>query len=606
MQDSAAEPIFRLDPQALAFPASPFSDWLQRIAENLAGLGGLEDLYNRISGGDGRLEFLKRAERELGVETKVPPADLGRIPKRGPVVMVANHPFGALEGVLLARLLLEVRPDVKIMANYLLSRVPELRDMFIFVDPFDSVHSVENNLKPLRESIAWLENGGLLLVFPAGEVSHLSWSKREVREAPWSAVAAGLARRTRAPAVSIHIAGRNGALFQAAGLLHPRLRSALLPRELINKKGRTVNIRIGNPITYKQLARYQNAREATGFLKRRNYLLALSQRQAGDSPAAVAKQRPAAPGACRSLGAAAEVSSLPREQILTESGNFQVLCASRQQIPSLVEEVGRVRELCFRRVGEGTGRERDLDRFDDYYLHLCLWDRKEQVLAGGYRLGQADKIVANLGVQGLYTSTLFRFKPEFFQNFRPALELGRSFVHPTYQRSYSGLMLLWKGIGLFVARHPQYRFLFGPVSVSNAYTPLSRWLIMKFLNKRHASPLTPLVRAVTPPRFASGSDIRLQSLVNELENVEELSNLVSEVEPSGWGVPIMLKQYLKLAAKAVAWNVDPGFGHVLDCLMAANLLDSDARSLQRYMGKPGAEAFHKHHLEQSGKLMRCA
>ncbi|MEW5913288.1 MAG: lysophospholipid acyltransferase family protein, partial [Thermodesulfobacteriota bacterium] len=257
---------------------------LESVLSHVSSLARLEGVYQRVRGGGGQLAFLDRVLAELGVSYRVPPLELERIPSQGPLMVVANHPYGALEGIVLARLLLGLRPDVKIMANYLLERIPELRDLFILVDPFDAARSLENNLRPLREAIRWLEGGGLLAVFPAGEVAHCTWSDRRVQDPAWSPMAAGIARRTRADVLPMFFAGHNGPLFQVAGLIHPRLRTALLARELVNKQGRCLELKVGNPIAYKRLAARRNSQEATAYLRRRTYLL--GQASAAPEPAA--------------------------------------------------------------------------------------------------------------------------------------------------------------------------------------------------------------------------------------------------------------------------------------------------------------------------------
>ncbi|RJX29084.1 MAG: lysophospholipid acyltransferase family protein [Desulfarculus sp.] len=594
----------RLDPLR-PLPAR-LTGWLESALSRASSLARLDGIYQRVHGTSGQVAFLDRVLAELGVSHQASPQELARIPSQGPLMVVANHPYGALEGIVLARLLLGLRPDVKIMANYLLERIPELNDLFIFVDPFDAARSLENNLRPLREAIRWLEGGGLLAVFPAGEVAHATWSDRRVQDPAWSPMAAGIARRTRAEVLPIFFAGHNGPLFQAAGMIHPRLRTALLARELVNKKGCCLGLKIGHPITYKRLAARRNAQEATAYLRRRTYLL-------GQAPAAQEPPPAQDAGALRALpnhvrAAAAEVRALPPEQALLTSGDFTVLYARRQQIPHLMDEIGRVREICFRRVGEGTGLQRDIDRFDDYYLHLFLWNQAEEELAGGYRLGQVDRILQERGSSGLYTSTLFLYQPQFLRRVNPSLELGRSFVDPKYQRSYSGLMLLWKGIGRFIALHPRYRYLFGPVSLSNAYSPLSRRLIQRFLDDYFASPLSQLVQPRRPPRYQRRPALDCKELLHGVTDIEELSEVVSDLESSGWGVPILFKQYLKLAARAVAWNLDPDFGQALDCLMVVDLMETDAKIVRRYIGNEEADAYRRLHLGAATpeELPRCA
>jgi len=218
-------------------------------------------------------------------------------------------------------------------------------------------------------------------------------------------------------------------------------------------------------------------------------------------------------------------------------------------------------------------------------------------LAGGYRLGLVDEILARQGARGLYTATLFDYQPEFFDRCDPAIELGRSFLNPRYQRSYSGLLLLWKGIGNLIAAVPRYRYILGPVSISNLYSPLSRRLIQRFLDRNYPSPLAGLAAPRRPPQWSRQAMKLPSDLLAGVEDLDELSEMISDIEPSGWGLPILIKQYTKLAAKAAGWNVDPAFGDALDCLMAADLLEADPKYLARYLGPEDAQAYFRLHQE---------
>ena len=304
---------------------------------------------------------------------------------------------------------------------------------------------------------------------------------------------------------------------------------------------------------------------------------------------------------------AAEVRSLPGDQALVESGELAVFHATMEQIPHLLFEIGRLRELTFREVGEGTGRELDLDRFDEYYHHIFIWNRVKKEVVGAYRLGQADEIAKRSGTDGLYTGTLFAFKPELLERLGPALELGRSFVRPEYQKSYAPLLLLWKGIGRYVADNPRYRTLFGPVSITNWYRPLSRHLMVRFL-EQHAC-LPELARLVSPrnphrKRLPAGwDDARISAVVRD--DIEDLSDVVSDIDPGRSGVPILLKQYLKLGGKLIGFNNDPAFGNVLDGLIVVDLASTDRRILERYLGREGAESFLSYH-HGSGLHGECA
>jgi putative hemolysin len=254
-----------------------------------------------------------------------------------------------------------------------------------------------------------------------------------------------------------------------------------------------------------------------------------------------------------------------------------------------------LREATFRQVGEGTRKPIDLDRFDDYYWHLFVWNREAGQVAGAYRLGPSDEILARFGPKGFYTSQLFQWKRSFLDRIIPALELGRSFVRPEYQKTYAPLLLLWKGIGQYLLRTPQYKLLFGPVSISNGYTTASRQLMVKFLSAYRQSPeLTPLVRARNP--FRQRASQPSAKLADELIGatvwgIEELSALIADVETDRKGVPVLLKQYLKLGGELVAFNIDRRFSDALDGLIVVDLRKTDARVLERYMGKAGAAQF---------------
>jgi putative hemolysin len=579
----------------------------------LLALTKLEDIYCRVQTQAGTREFLDNVQKEFGVTCQVRPKDLERIPREGPTVVVANHPFGAIEGIILAFLMLSIRPDVKVMANYLLGRIPELKDIFLLVDPFENNRSVSNNLRPVRESMRWVEQGGLLAVFPSGEVSHLNLGNRAISDPEWSSVVARIIMKTKASVVPAFFRGANGPLFHLMGMVHPRLRTVMLPRELLKKTDKDIYLRLGGPIPAKTVKAYSDYRNMTEYLRWRTYLLKFAGSRKGLRPALrrtlktkPEKLRPIAP-AQRPGVLAQEVSALASEQGLVEAKDFLVFYASQKQIPNLIKEIGRMRELSFRQVGEGTGQPLDLDRFDEHYLHLVLWNWQKRELVGGYRLGLVDDILSRFGRSGLYTHSLFKFRKAFFGHILPAIEVGRSYVAPSYQRSYSPLMLLWKGIGAFVVKNPKYRYLFGPVSVSDNYQPLSRLLIMTYFETHHNSDLSRLVKPRNPARFPPSKELDNQHFIANLKDLEELSAIIADIEDPGQGIPILLKQYLKLESKAVGWNVDPDFGNALDCLMVTNLLASDARTMTRYQGKEGYESFKAFHADkQDLNLSHCA
>jgi putative hemolysin len=485
----------------------------------LLALSGCRPIYReaqRVCDGP----FDERVLRALNVTSEA--NGLDAIPASGPALVTSNHPHGLLDGLALASLVRRVRPDVRLLANRVLSRIPELSELCFYVDPHESHDASARSFAGLRAARRWLRDGHVLVVFPSGEVAHRPAVDGSYSESPWSDTAERLAHGVGAAIVTAHVDGRNSKWFYVAGRVHPLLRTALLGRELRKKQGATVHVRFEAD----QVAR--------------------------------------------------EIEALPADACMLREGAFQVFCAPAASIPATLQEIGRLRARTYRAAGEGTGRPLDLDAFDRDYLHLFLWDRSARRVAGAYRIGDVDRLVRAHGVEGLYTRTLFRYDEGFVRRSGAALELGRSFVRREYQRSYAALLLLWKGIGRFVARHPDYRVLFGPVSISARYADRSRQTLMAFLRRHHLNTrLSPLVEAVHPP-FEQSHDAE---------------------EPCD-SMPVLLRQYLKLNAQVIGFNVDPHFGHALDALMVVDLATVDPRLLARYLGAEAAAGFLARHSSQ--------
>ena len=438
----------------------------------------------------GPLEIFQSALTSMGVGYELSAEDLRNIPTRGPLVVVANHPFGGVEGVILGTVLLQVRSDLRILANYLLKRVDGIGDTIVPVDPFEAPGSEKGNLRGLKTALAWLKAGGVLATFPAGEVASFRWKKGRVADPAWSLHVAAIARRTRAAVLPVFFPGRNSLLFQLLGVLHPRLRTALLPRELMNKAGRRVRLFVGKAIPWQVLKRYETDAELIEYLRLRTHFLKnrgvdknrYRLRLVSLKTDPMQLQPIMAPVAAVALRA--DLAGLPQGQQLISSGDFAVYMARASQIPNILNEIGRLREITFRDAREGTGKTVDLDRFDAYYLHLFLWNHASGELVGAYRLGLSDVIMRVYGVQGLYTNQLFRYKPALLEQLNRSIEFGRSFIRLEYQKKFNSLMLLWKGIGAFIAHNPQYNILFGPVSISKDYHTVSRNLIVRFLQAK--------------------------------------------------------------------------------------------------------------------------
>ena len=557
------------------------------VAASLFGWREAERLYKSLLPASKDEPLTERLLHRLSVTYRLAERDLQQIPREGPVVIVANHPFGILEGAVLSTALARIRPDIRILANGILSAMPEVRDLLIPVDAMTKA-ATQRNVQPLRDSIRFLRSGGCLVVFPAGEVSHFQWRKRAVTDSTWhSAVVRIIETLSHAgvfiSTVPIYISGSNSLLFQTLGLLHPKVRTMLLARELVNKRDQLVELRIGGSIPSKKLLEISTPEERIEYLRWRTYLLANRPGYKANTSIplqrAIRSVRPIRAAVPAEL-LASEVESLGNDACLAQTGGLSVYLAPGHLIPNILGEIGRLREVAFRAAGEGTGKPSDRDRFDNHYLHLFAWDGSKNEIVGAYRLAGTDQ------TQDLYTATLFKYGDAFLKRMGPALELGRSFVRLEYQKGFSPLLALWKGIGAYVARNPRYKVLFGAVSISNRYQTISRELMVTFL-ERHASlnGWMGLISQRNPfgkycaafPTF--GADL------------DDLSDVVSDLEPSREGIPVLLRQYLKLGGKLLGFNVDPEFSDALDGLILVDLTKTESRLLERYLGKPEASRF---------------
>jgi putative hemolysin len=581
----------------------PVFPGLPGFAGKLIPLEEARDLYHRVRSAQ-QGSHLDNLLAEMKVDLEVRPGDFGRIPVKGPLVAVANHPFGVLDGAAVGVLLSRVRPDVKVLTNSLLEGIPELHDHCIFVDPFHS--SAERNRKGLKQAMEWVRQGHALAVFPAGEVSQLNVLQGQVTDPAWNHVSARLIRKTGASALPVYFCGHNSVTFQLLGLINPRLRTLLLLQEFLQQRGRQVKVRVGTPIAAELLSGFESDEKATEYLRRRTYLLSHRGKKArlslpGKVRSALPRkpQAPIAPPVPQSF-IIDDINALPADRLLTETSDFAVYAARASELPHLLDELGRLREITFRAAGEGTGRSSDLDHFDAYYWHLLLWSKQKQELAGAYRLGNTDEIIRKHGVKGLYTNTVFRYDEQLFLKIGSALELGRSFIRTEYQRQYAPLLMLWKGIAHFVAAHPETPVLFGAVSISNEYSRISREMIVRYFEQREdGREFADLIHPRTPFRVPKLRHWDCRAFCTALRDLDELAETISDVEVDGKGVPVLIKQYAKVGGKLVGFNLDRKFSDVVDGLMIVDLRETDPKVLERYMGEEGYANFRRFHKMDS-------
>jgi putative hemolysin len=541
----------------------------------------------------------------LGCRYELSEADLLRIPAKGPVVVVSNHPLGGLDGIILGDLLQRRRSDVKLMANYLLKGVRYAGGHMIFVDPFAKETPAARNIAPLRESLRHLKGGGLLGVFPGNQVSHYRRETGEVSDPDWVPHIAALVRRSGATVVPLYIDAKNGWLFERIGLVHPLLRTLLLTREFM-KRGNSrepVRVSVGAAISSGRLKRFETDEEMIRFLRMSAYMLKnrpvveAGERGAKRVVTEVSGNKPLAVR-LPAEDLEGDIAGLPDTGRLMSQGDFDVLMGSYDELPHIMQEIGRGREESFRFAGGGTGEAVDLAEADKIYKHLFVWSRRDRAVVGAYRLGLADEILERHGPKGLVSSGLFEFKPSFLARLNPGLELGRSYVLPEYQRSYSSLLLLWGGILAFIARNPKYRMVFGSVGVSQGdeYCPASRTLIVDYMRREHGWPEVAVELESRSPFSGVDFDAMAKEDVSRLvKDVDDVSALVSGLERDGKGVPILIKHYIRMNAKLIDFGVWKDHSNAVVGFLLADLVTADPKFLRRYMGEEGYSNFRSFH-----------
>ena len=571
--------------------------------EKFLPIGPVQDLYARAQRSE-QPNILQAILDEMQAEVVVPASELNRVPPTGPLLVVCNQPFGILESMALGALLHRSRSDVKLLAHPVLSSIDELDAHCLYLDSFAVASNSSTNASVLLRCVRWLRAGRVLVVFPENV------TRRTATEAPgWSPAIGRLARITGAAALPVFFKDRNRAAAQALGLLHPglvhpSLRPALLLNEFLAQKGRDLSLRVGRVVPAKALASMEDHNTAARYLQWRTQLLGrrtlheieLATKFLPKLPKKKAERltRPIPKDALL-----ADIENLRPDQILDDGREFSVFVAREHEIPNILPELGRLREATFRESGEGTGRCTDLDAFDRYYSHIVLWSKQNHEPVGAYRIGRTQDILPLRGIDGLYTSTLFRYEPRFFAILGPALELGRSFVRPEYQRQYAPLLLLWKGIARYIATHPETPVLFGAVSVSGSYSLGSRELIFRFFESRKAgngvNDLSALVQPRKPFRPGRIGPWDCRSICRAMRELDEINDPISDMESDGKGVPILLKHYSRLGGELLGFNVDSKFSQVLDGLIVMDLRKTPPSSLERYMGESGLAAFRRYH-----------
>ena len=549
---------------------------LARVAGNALNLLFFQrrfEQFDREYPGSEGFEFVESALTFFDFQLRTRESERARIPATGKVVIVANHPIGSLDGLALLHLIRQVRPDVKVVANNMLMQITRLHPVLLPVDNMGG-KTGRKHLLAIKEH---LNDDSALLIFPAGEVSR--FGAKGVRDPAWQSGFIKLASATKAPILPIFVGGRNSIFFYSLSMLAKPISTAWLIREMFKQSHNTIDARIGRAIPYEVYAANKfSAASLADMFKQHVYRLAKNRKPIFDSVETVAP--PESPVLIKR-----EVSVC--ERLGTTPDGKRILLTTAHQSPCIMREIGRLREMTFRLVGEGSGTPRDMDIFDKTYDQLFLWDEDELEIVGAYRLGDARLLTERGGVSALYTSTLFEFSSSMQRYFAQGLELGRSFVQPKYQ-TRNALDYLWYGIGAYVSSRPHIRYLFGPTSISRFYSPEAIARIAYFYSENYNS-LPVEVHPRTPFTISDEVKAKLDTEFFGIDRDEDFKALKHYLASEGLKVPTLYKHYSQTTEHTgvtfCAFNRDPDFGDCVDGFVIADLTLLKPKKKARYLGK---------------------
>ena len=556
-------------------------------------ISSINKIYNKNKG-KSDLDFLNGVLADCKIEFEIPEEDLKRIPKDGAFITISNHPLGGIDGVLLLKLLIEKRADYKIIANFLLHRIEPLKPYIMPVNPFENRKDAKSSTAGIKSALKHLQEGKPLGIFPAGEVSTYKDGKLKV-DKPWEQGAVKFIKKANVPIIPIYFHAKNSRLFYVLSKISDTLRTAKLPSEVISQKNRVIKVRIGKAISVKDQAAYQEIPIFYEFIRKKTYMLA---NPFVKSNKLLSSQNLKIPKTAKRITSQKNTASFLKEVTLLregnsrllESKNYEVFFANAKQIPNLLHEIGRLREITFRDIGEGTNKAIDLDKYDKYYYHLFLWDSVANCLAGAYRMGLGKEIFKKYGINGFYIQTLFRIEPELHQMMENTIEMGRAFIIKKYQQKPMPLFLLWKGIVHVTLRYPEHKYLMGGVSISNQFSEFSKSLMIEFMKSHYYDPY--IAQYIYPKKEFK---VKLKDDDKDFvfdatkADMQKFDKIIDEIEPGALRIPVLIKKYVKQNARLVAFNVDPKFNNAVDGLMYIKVADIPESTVKPVMEEFQAE-----------------
>lgn len=561
----------------IGFMKNPVASAIMRLTK----INEVNQLYDVLKNKKGK-DFFDAFVRERNLKYIVFAEDLAKVPKTGPFILVSNHPLGAIDGILMTKILTEIRPDFKIMGNFLLEKIEPMKPFVIPVNPFEGRKDARNSSVGMRETLKHLQSGGCVGIFPAGEVSNKNNEFGEILDKTWEKPALKLIKMAKVPVVPMYFHAKNSRVFYHFSKLHPDLQTLLLPAEMMHNREKPIRIRIGKQISVKVLEDHDTIEEMGEFLQKKIYML----KSYYEKRRTIAEQLKL-PNLKLNFALLKEenvvqniIDETPQEDLINEinalyksdkmlfrNGIYEVFFAAYSEIPSIMREIGRQRELTFRKIGEGSNLPFDLDEYDEHYRHLFLWDNKAQKLAGAYRMALGSEVMKKHGINGFYTSSLFEFDPELRPFFRKVIEMGRAYISAEYQQKPLPLFLLWRGIVHVCLRNPEHKFLMGGVSISDKFSEFSKSLMIEFMRSNYYD--SAVAQYIHPKNEfkVKLKDRDKHLFFDEVESdLNKLDKIIDDLEPE-MRLPVLIKKYIKQNAKVVSFNVDPSFNDAIDGLM---------------------------------------
>lgn len=481
-----------------------------------------------------------------------------RIPSEGKLVVVSNHPLGGLDGLALIKAVSEVRKDVKIVANDVLANLENLRDLFL---PFDlySARSQKENITKIENALA---NDEAVIFFPAGEVSRMSLSG--IKDGKWKKGAFRFASKIQAPILPAFIIAKNSFLFYGLSLLWRRVGMFLLPGELFRQRNKTITIKFGDPIPSANFDKNINIKVQLALLRKHVYRIGSGEKGIFNTEKTIIHPVPV-----RLI----KHELYHSERLGSTNDGKKIFLIKADSCPNVMREISRLREITFRKVGEGTGKSFDTDTYDEHYHHIVLWDDDDLEIVGSYRLGITSEIIEEKGIEGLYNASQFTIHETFNDVLSQSIELGRSFVQAKYWKT-NALDYIWQGIGAFVMKNPQIRYLWGAVSISNSYSELAKAMIVYYYKKWYLGDTS----FATPHKAFVITKIQeqeIEAMFTGSNHEEDFRILKFGLKGLGFSVPVLYRRYTELCnyggAKFASFSVDEGFMNAIDGLIVVDL-----------------------------------